>query len=122
MTNKYVCEFCGYRARRGDLREVHVIVHHTKNYPFKCDLCSDGYFTQSDLNSHYKNNHKDYSFMCKFCSKVYKRKNFLDEHMKRHDPLYDENANKVSCSQCLLSVDKYRLKQHMKIHNNKKQA
>ena len=53
--------------------------------PYHCKLCSDTFFTESDLNDHEKTRHiKIQTYQCKICNYCSLEKSLMIRHMRTH--------------------------------------
>lgn len=96
----FVCNLCSYETSKKNLLTNHMIFQHTKDFPFKCDLCPEGFLSKKALNMHYELHKTDdrQCHVCPFCAKKITTLNSLGEHQKT-----DSGENFCVCDVCGLA-------------------
>lgn len=112
---KFACELCDYKSDQEIALQDHIILVHTREFPFTCDLCSEGFLYRKDLHKHKKAEH-GMKILCQFCSKNFENKTDLKQHTSNCE------AQLVSCPQCSKIINKYYFKTHMEIHEGDRQG
>ncbi|XP_042544958.1 zinc finger X-chromosomal protein-like [Dipodomys spectabilis] len=137
-SKRHQCWYCDHRSSSsGDLKR-HIISVHTKEYPYKCEMCGKGFHRPSELkkhatvhtdekmhqcrhcdfkisdpfllSSHILSVHaKDPPFRCKRCRKGFQQQDELEKHMNTH------SGRKVfQCEHCEYSTtDASGFKRHV---------
>eukprot|EP00090_Calanus_glacialis_P009775 TRINITY_DN18185_c0_g1_i1.p1 TRINITY_DN18185_c0_g1~~TRINITY_DN18185_c0_g1_i1.p1 ORF type:complete len:1354 (+),score=313.68 TRINITY_DN18185_c0_g1_i1:64-4125(+) len=111
------CEVCGVILTSilnftTHMKKLHKDSDQEKNKPFNCDICSQGFYFQSSLNSHKSKAHQETSgqtFRCPLCTSVTNSKNGMRRHLrnshKRTDLLNDELSYKCKiCNKLFWSI------------------
>lgn len=111
---KFFCELCDYKTCQETALQDHVILLHTKDFPLKCDLCTEGFLYKKDLNKHKRTSH-GLNLLCQFCSKGFENNSDLKQHQS------DCEKRAVPCPQCSKLLHKWNLKKHMEIHKGNRQ-
>ena len=87
--HKYRCRYCGREfMHRKSLRE-HEERHDESNRTHLCDICSKAFFTQHELNKHFKMQHCEKMLQCQFCSKPFA----MNQHLRRHEMRCPKNPD-----------------------------
>ncbi|XP_068438603.1 uncharacterized protein [Clinocottus analis] len=60
----------------------HVLIHHTTDRPFKCDICGKGFIKVCYLNTHAKVHSGEKPFVCHFCGKAFPTRYSMQRHKK----------------------------------------
>ncbi|KAM4525484.1 uncharacterized protein PAE49_001401 [Odontesthes bonariensis] len=60
----------------------HVLVHHSTDRPFKCDICGKGFVRKSCLNMHAKTHSGEKPFVCQICGKAFPKAYSMLRHKK----------------------------------------
>ncbi len=89
-------------------------IRHTNTDRYvKCVVCSERFWTPSDLASHMSVHSEAHPFSCKFCPLKFKRQRECDRHMIIHT-----NPDRFKCGICLQSFGcNSELKRHVNIHS-----
>lgn len=85
---------------------------------FQCNERDVTYSENFNVNKHLREKHKKRrtKFTCKTCLKQFRLRRCYNNHLNFH-----ENTKNYSCTSCELAFfSKYKLQQHMKIHNQEK--
>jgi len=111
------CEVCGVILTSilnftTHMKKLHKNSDQEKNKPFTCDICNQGFYFQSSLNSHKSKAHQETSgqtFRCPICTSVTNSKNGMRRHLrnshKRTDLLNEELSYKCKiCNQLFWSI------------------
>ncbi|KAJ8302535.1 hypothetical protein KUTeg_018931 [Tegillarca granosa] len=88
------------------------MVTHTKDKPFKCNICDKRFNHRSNLFSHKRIHTGDRPFSCEICGKSFVHKNNYTTHILRHST--DKPHKCYICGKGFIL--KSILNQHMKIH------
>ena len=85
----FQCPFCEYNATRKDQLKTHIKTRHTrdssKNFTFKCPLCSNLFQSQKRMTLHMRSHQWD-NFPCDLCQIKFKSAHELVQHLKRRHP------------------------------------
>ena len=76
------CQICSSSLTHELDWKNHMSHHHGDHLPFKCNLCTKGYFSKSGLESHTQL-HKGNVFQCPICDKTTTRKFSLNRHLRK---------------------------------------
>ncbi|XP_072229820.1 uncharacterized protein [Leuresthes tenuis] len=60
----------------------HVLIHHSTDRPFKCDVCGKGFVRASYLNMHMKTHSGEKPFVCQICGKAFPKAYSMLRHKK----------------------------------------
>ena len=107
---KHICEKCGHVCSSRFNLVIH-LMKHSKEKPFKCELCSKSFVRSDFLDNHMEVVHKKNKPKCGVCGKLFSRKDVLKRHEMMHKSVsYD-------CKFCLRSFSrKDRLTAHKRTH------
>ena len=107
----FSCNICDYKATIKDTLRKHIISQHTRDFPFKCDSCSLGFFSVKRLEIHRQLRHEGVNLICEFCSKIFKDLSYFNKHVKKHEPVHEA----YECPECSRIFDyKSQVKSHIK--------
>ncbi|XP_063631878.1 gastrula zinc finger protein xFG20-1-like [Cydia splendana] len=110
---QYKCNVCDKVYARRYMLSRHMKRDHLEERYFQCEICSNKFFAQRDLESHMVKHTGARIFECAVCKKAYARKKTLTEHMRIHN-----NDRRFSCTVCGQAfVQNCSLKGHMKTHH-----
>lgn len=73
---------CNKNFRSTSEVKRHVLVHHTTERPFKCDVCGKGFIKMCYLNTHAKVHSGEKPFVCHFCGKSFPKRYSMQRHKK----------------------------------------
>ena len=76
--------FEGERFGFYDALKGHITQIHTKERPFKCDICSYAFALKRDLLRHMRTHTGEKPFQCDICNKSFSQKHNLTVHMRSH--------------------------------------
>uniref|UniRef100_A0A182RWF2 C2H2-type domain-containing protein n=1 Tax=Anopheles funestus TaxID=62324 RepID=A0A182RWF2_ANOFN len=107
LGKQYVCDLCSERFWRKLQLKQHMI-HHTGQYPHKCEPCGQGFINLKSMRDHRCQRN---SYKCTNCSKVFVRWLELVTHQRL------EHAKQFRCEECnKLLRTKRNLKAHAQVH------
>ena len=94
------------------MKKLHKDSDQERNKPFTCEICNQGFYFQSSLNSHKSKAHQETSgqtFRCPLCTSVTNSKNGMRRHLrnshKRTDLLNEELSYKCKiCNELFWSI------------------
>nr|XP_015834144.1 PREDICTED: zinc finger protein 627 isoform X28 [Tribolium castaneum] len=111
------CLFCDFSSKtKGGIR-AHTISHHTREFPFKCDLCDKGFLSKTLLTRHKESDHEGLRLICEVCSTIFKDLYAFQRHVARHNP--DHVVTKYTCKECSKVLGSLvGLRKHMKTHTD----
>ncbi|XP_044270149.1 zinc finger protein OZF-like isoform X42 [Tribolium madens] len=111
-----ICSICNYQTiTKVDLKR-HIIVHHTRDFPFRCDLCLKGFMAKGPLAHHKNVVHEGMRLVCPVCSQILRDPFNFRHHLARHDPNHIEE--KFTCKECFKVLGSANgLRNHMKVHS-----
>ncbi|XP_044269114.1 zinc finger protein OZF-like isoform X29 [Tribolium madens] len=113
--NRYFCSLCNFGATDNFKIKQHTIIHHTRDFPFKCDLCDKGFIKKQLLADHKKVQHEGVELVCELCSKSFRTQANFRNHVAKHDP--DYITPKFTCEMCgQVLHKKSSFEKHMKKH------
>ncbi|XP_045190407.2 zinc finger protein 578-like [Mercenaria mercenaria] len=111
----FPCGFCDkvflYRKSRHDL---HVRSAHSKERPFKCDVCQKGYVTSDKLKIHKRVHTGERPCVCEECGKAFYSRGDLSTHREYHH-ISKERQDNVTCDLCNLTFCNQR---YLAYHKN----
>ncbi|KAH3774513.1 hypothetical protein DPMN_175895 [Dreissena polymorpha] len=115
---KVLCSECGAHVQRKAILS-HLRLH-TKDRPFKCNLCAKGFATGNCLRRHLQFHFGIAERKCEFCGKEF----FRGEHYMKHMLIHKaEQANEAlySCDICKVNFPlEIQLTRHMRRHEERK--
>ncbi|XP_032687313.1 zinc finger protein 2-like [Odontomachus brunneus] len=80
----YACQYCDQRFTiKPDLAD-HTRKKHTRERPFKCDVCHKAFLTGSVFYQHRLIHRGDRRYKCHYCEKAFTRTEALNNHIKIH--------------------------------------
>lgn len=101
MSDKYKCEFCKVNYSSNSALNAHVKRKHTNVKDFKCDKCTDEFYTKADLKVHrlqkHMDNEKAYHCIVDKCEKIFYNESHLIKHFKTHEK---KNEIMYVCETC----------------------
>ncbi|XP_044738039.1 zinc finger protein 501-like [Chrysoperla carnea] len=106
---KFECEVCHKNVN--NLRQH--MRSHTKEKPFKCDICDLEFSISSNYARHRKLHSGERPHVCEICGRGFIQKVSLVEHVRRHT---NDLPLKTTCYQCDQCEKSYRLKSQLKHH------
>ncbi|KYN14041.1 PREDICTED: zinc finger protein 678 [Trachymyrmex cornetzi] len=110
----YACEYCDQRFTiKPDLAD-HVRKKHTRERPFKCDVCNKAFLTGSVFYQHRLIHRGDRRYKCHYCEKAFTRTEALNNHIKIHTGEKPHSCD--ICGRC------FRQKGDMRKHRRTKHA
>lgn len=112
---RFICDICNHAAPTKAVLRVHIVAKHTKMYPFKCELCGEGYAKKCSLDIHRRSVHEGAHYVCEICKKMFKYEAGLRSHLKFHDPDYSKTGFTCQvCSKVILNARDFN--RHVKAH------
>ncbi|XP_046628393.1 zinc finger protein 678-like [Neodiprion virginianus] len=113
----YACEYCDQRFTiKPDLAD-HTRKKHTRERPFKCDVCHKAFLTGSVFYQHRLIHRGDRRYKCHYCEKAFTRTEALNNHIKIHT---GEKPHACDvCGRCFRQkgdMRKHRRTQHVPKH------
>nr|XP_050867656.1 zinc finger protein 678-like [Vespula vulgaris]XP_050867657.1 zinc finger protein 678-like [Vespula vulgaris] len=113
----YACEYCDQRFTiKPDLAD-HTRKKHTRERPFKCDVCNKAFLTGSVFYQHRLIHRGDRRYKCHYCEKAFTRTEALNNHIKIHT---GEKPHACDvCGRCFRQ--KGDMRKHRRTQHNAKQ-
>ncbi|XP_015834166.2 zinc finger protein 250 isoform X47 [Tribolium castaneum] len=120
VEKRFYCATCDFQSRTKNELQCHIIRKHTREYPFKCDVCCKGFVQRCDVTRHKQIEHEGMRFVCRFCSKGFKTNRQLKQHQGQHESSFV--GFKFVCPECSgIFSRKYCLDKHIqRIHSGGK--
>ncbi|XP_047232078.1 zinc finger protein 264-like isoform X2 [Girardinichthys multiradiatus] len=87
---KCIVPECSRSYRTGSELKRHVLVHHTNERPYKCDVCGKGFVRLCDLNAHAKIHSKERPFVCHICGKAFLKAYSMFRHKRLLHPSMED--------------------------------
>nr|XP_015834120.1 PREDICTED: zinc finger protein 708 isoform X6 [Tribolium castaneum] len=118
---RFICDICQHAAPTKSILRLHIVAKHTKVYPFRCELCGEGYAKKWSLDIHHKSVHEGTRYVCEFCKKVFKYEAGLRSHVKIHDP--NQAKAGFTCDICSKVIQTARdFDRHVKSHHGQREG
>ncbi|XP_015240897.1 PREDICTED: zinc finger protein 37 homolog [Cyprinodon variegatus] len=83
---KCIAPECGRSFRTASELKRHVLLHHTDERPYRCDVCGKGFVRLCDLNAHAKIHSKERPFVCHICGKAFLKSFSMLRHKRLLHP------------------------------------
>ncbi|XP_005094685.1 zinc finger protein 91 [Aplysia californica] len=81
----HVCKHCGVRYGTVNGLRFHILkIHNIGTWPFKCNFCSKGFISGSELRRHMPSHTKEKPYPCKQCGAQFATHTGLKGHMRKH--------------------------------------
>ena len=115
------CPDCDMKFVSSTALQSHIIRKHTPGYSFSCDQCGKEFRMKGQLKNHMTLHTGEKPYKCREgCDTTFRTASIRKDHERQHLEAGEDIQYK--CDQCGKIVkDKHKLKDHMKIHSNKKE-
>ncbi|CAG7819049.1 unnamed protein product [Allacma fusca] len=112
---KLVCEVCGESFRTEYLLKQHEIKAHRKDFPYHCEICSQGFIRPVEVKYHSYTHTGNWPLKCDICNFGAVNKSRLERH-KLHNHI-EAGAELLSCPTCQKQfANTLLLEKHSKRH------
>ncbi|XP_037678726.1 zinc finger X-chromosomal protein-like isoform X1 [Choloepus didactylus] len=113
----YQCHYCGYRSADSSNLKTHVKTKHSKEIPFKCDVCLLTFSETKEVQQHALIHQESKTHQCLYCD--HKSSNSSD--LKRHIISVHTKDYPHKCDMCDKGFHRpSELKKHVAAHKGKK--
>jgi len=111
------CPHCPMRFESLKAKEMHALIEHSYEQPFKCKECSMRFKLKEEIMEHSSLHGRGrFQIQCEICDKVFYSLMLYFSHYKIHS-----NLKEFECTQCGKSFYTYKnLKKHADVHKPKK--
>lgn len=105
---RYKCKWCPFVSRFKSNVKMHLQSHTGRKKPYKCHVCSKGFATQYEVETHHKRDKHQHRFYCSGCSCGFQ---FLKQK-KSHQ----QNCIKSRLYECFLCRHRIKCLSNLEIH------
>lgn len=107
--NSFTCDYCDRKFSQKIHLQKHIMSAHTKNKPYKCNLCSYETVEKNHLKTHFRKHTGEKPFVCTLCDYKAAQHSTLKQHcMRKHKNMlhFDKNYGFLTTNSALLENQK----------------